>query len=264
MSDELKEVVDGEIIEGELLDDQSTTAQEEAPATHGDQLPEGVLKRFGTLTARNIEKDRKLAEKEQEIADLKSKLNPPAAEPIVPDFPDDELRYSDPAEYKKQIKVRDEKVIERATWAAQQSFAQQRATETRNQQATAQQQQHAEIVTGYIEGGLKQGISEEQMLNNESALRSAGLNQELAHFLYTDEHGAKLVDFLAKNPDELEALNAMHPTRAAIKIDKEIRARALATKPHVSGAPDPLNTTRGSGKKLADEWDTLAQGATFE
>ncbi len=264
MSDELNEVVSDEVIDDVIVDEsEDGTTPEEAPA-EGDKPLNGYDKRISALTAQKYhERDARL-KAEAELATLKAAQVSNEKPPAIPDFPDDDLRYSDPAAFRAAITARDEAIAERAAWKARQSIVSERETETRTQQATQRQSQHEEIVTGYIEGGLKSGISEVRMQANEQVLAKHSLNPDLAEYLYSDEHGAKLVDYLARNPDQLAELSRLPPTRAAVKIEREIRAKALARKPHVTNAPDPVAPTRGGGKPLGDEWDKLAAGATFE
>jgi hypothetical protein len=73
-----------------------------------------------------------------------------------------------------------------------------------------------------------------------------------------------MLELMRIDPTILEDGTDMSPARAAVKIEREIRAKALATKPHVTNAPDPIAPTRGGGKPLGDEWDKVAAGATFE
>ena len=262
MSDELQEALDadGVLLSEELPEVES--AREEAPAEDEGEKLSGYDKRISVLTARLREKEQKLAQ--YEAAQLtREEMEEPA--PEIPDLPDDDLRIDDPTAYRQKIKERDQAILNRATYEAKQALKRESSAVTERKRATEQQAKNQEVIAKYIENGLHQGLSEDRMLANESILKSVNINKDLAHFLYADESGAKLVDYLARNPDQLQELAALPPTIAAVRIATDLKQKALATKPHVTKAPDPAVPTRGGGKPMPDDWSRFeVSGATFE
>lgn len=270
MSDELNEVVNPEVIDdsndaalidgesGAVIEDQGGTAPEAAPAKELD----GYEKRIARLTAHR----RSLEEENEQLKQQLSQKNPPAVdvEPVIPDLPDPDLQYDDPKKYRELIAARDKAVIDYATWQTRQSIQRDAEARERSQREQQQQQQRAQIIDAFIENGLKTGISEDRMAANEQVLKSHGIKPDLAHFIYADANGAQLADYLAANPEVLREVNSLHPTQAAVKIATEIKPRALAKKPHVTNAPDPVSPTRGAGRPLADELDKATPGWSFE
>jgi hypothetical protein len=281
MSDELNEAVEQTEIELTQADldsvDEESTAQEAAPASEeaeeidseseeNEDKPKkltGEAKRIATLTARNYQM-------RQELEALKAQKSPQATAtaeadekpPVVPDYPDEDLKYDNPAEYKKQLAERDQALVDLATWKATQAIQVREQTARQQEVMREAQLQRDEIVTAYIENGVQAGVSEKRMAENEQVLKEVGVNQDLAFFLYSDTDGARLIDYLAANPDELATLSALHPTQAAVKIATVIKPKALAKKPHATKAPDPATPSRGTARR-ENEWDTVAQGATF-
>lgn len=260
MIDELNEAT-------ELSDDQEvvldTAAPEEAPAEEvTDEKPlSGYDKRIAVLTAEKYHL-KKLLDDERAAKAATPVIQ--EAAPVVPPYPDENLRWDDPAAFNAAIEARDAAQRALTRWEIRQE-EQQRQRESANQTAqAAQQSQHKEIVTAFVDNGLKAGISEARMSANEAVLATHNINKDLALFLYSDQAGARLVDYLAQNPDEITALNGMHPTHAAVKIATELKPKALASKPHVTSAPDPLNLTQGGARPLGNEFDNLAVGCTFE
>lgn len=286
MSDELNEVAETPDVglTQEDLDriDEESAAQEAAPAqdkgddedeseqeSHEDDDEEkpkkltGEAKRIATLTARNHAM-------RQELEALKALKTPEAiaakeaAEkpPVVPEYPDEDLKFDDPVKYKELLAARDQAIVDLATWKATRAIETREQTQKQQELMTEAQTLRDEIVSTYIENGVQAGVSEKRMAENEQALKEAGINQDLAFFLYSDVDGARLIDYLAANPKELAALSALHPTIAAAKVATEIKPKALGKKPHVTKAPDPATPSRGTSRRET-EWDKVAPGATF-
>lgn len=261
MSDELQEAfeIDGEI-EQVAVEPETTDAPEEAPATEGEKLS-GYDKRISVLTARLREKEQKLAQFEAERATKEELVEQP---PELPELPDDDLRYQDPAAYRIKMRERDKAIAEHAAFIARQSLKEQSKVEAARNVAEAKRSQNQEIVSRYIENGLMQGVTEDRMLANEKVLQSAKVSPDLAVYLFSEENGAKVVDYLAKNPEQLMELAAMPVAMAAVQIATKIKPKALANKPHVTNAPEPTATARSSGKPPKDDWSKLDMRATFE
>lgn len=264
MSDELQEVQETEIVQDVVEQEEVEGTPEEAPAeeNEGEKLS-GYDKRISVLTARLRHAEQQLAQEKAEKV-TKQTLEEVREAPAIPEFPEDDLKYSDPAEYKRQLRARDEAIAEAAAFRAERALDQRRENEAKRKQAETVQSQYREIVNSYIDNGLKQGISEDRMAANEQVLKEFSINSELAKHIYADQYGAKVVDFLARNPDQLAEIAGMSIAAAAVKIATEIKPKALAKKPHVTNAPDPVAPTRGSGKPLGNEWESIAKGATFE
>jgi hypothetical protein len=257
--------------DAELPDDQEDDEEGEREAATADDEgdgdePEhtGFKKRISTLTARNRKMHEENEALRQQLA-AKGKVEKAVEEkePEIPDFPDEDLKYDNPAEYQRLLKIRDEAIVDRAEWKAMRRLSQQQQEDAKTQQVREAKVQQAKIVDAYIENGVDQGVSEQRMQKNEQVLREVGVNGDLALFLYSDDSGARLVDYLANNVDELEKLNAMPPTQAAVRIATVIKPKALAKKPHVTKAPDPAKPSRGTSRRET-VWDKVGAGATFE
>lgn len=259
MSDELQEAIE---IQPEVVEQVDTEiAPEEAPA-EGEKLS-GYDKRISVLTARLRDKEQRLAQLEA-AQETKAAMEQEKA-PEVPDIPDPDLIYSDPAAYKQQLRERDIALTKAAAYEARQAIKRDAELETKTRAQEAKRTQTHEIVSKYIDNGLKSGITEDRMLANEKVLQSVGINPELAQFLFSDENGAKLVDHLARNPEQLAEIAGLPPTIAAVRIATEIKPKALATKSHVTNAPDPNVLPRGGGKPPTDPMSKFdVKGATFE
>lgn len=261
MTDELEQDIEGNDINAESATaeaEESTNDPESQPAEK--PKPNGYEKRIATLVHREKQKEREAAQLKAELETLKAMQKPD--EP-APEFPSDDLKYDDPNAYKAQLDAY-------YKHTAEQTFkSQQKALQEANQRREAEEQQRSkqarqqDIVQGYIENGLVAGISEEKMAANEAILSQANMDIGLVEDLYSDQDGAKLVDFLADNPDKLRELSEMSPYQAAVKIATEIKPTALSSKPTSTNAPDPIEPTQGGGLPPSDGLKWIG-GAKFE
>ena len=269
MSDELNNDIEQEVQESvesettqeiETVEGQETEIPTPEPEAVETPKPKPAEKRISTLVSKLSHKDQELAQVRAEVETLRALQ--PAQEPAKAiDLPDDDLRYDDPQAYKEQLNAYYKNV------AAQEFKEQQRIASEATKQAEVKEQQaklqqrHQEIVSTYVDNGLKLGVSEEKMLANEQVLAAAGLDTGLIQEMYADEVGAKLVDLVVDEYiDELAGLN---PYQAAVKLATVIKPKALSKKPTHSTAPDPVQPTRGVGTVPSEGVNPIIKGATF-
>ena len=244
--------------------DQPTTEPAETQAETQAEAPKlnGYEKRISTLTAREYKNKDIIAQQQAEIETLKASKAPKAVE--VPDLPSDDLRYDNHTEYKQKTEAYHAAIAQKAVADAE-AAREMRLKEAKQQEQASQKQERIDsIVQNYVEGGIKSGISEVKMQANESAILSANLNPEVTEFMYADEHGAKIVDFLAENPDKMAQLAGVSPMQASIMIANEIKPQALSTKPTQTNAPDPIEPTRGGGTPPIDDLDARLGNVIIE
>lgn len=224
--------------------------------------PNGYEKRIATLVHRERIKEQEAAQLKAELETLKALQDNKEPEP-APDFPSDDLRFDDPDKYRQQLEAYNRHVARQEF----ESLERQRTEAEQNRQAKEQEQkkqgEFQEIVQTYIEGGITSGISEDKMAANERILQSKNLDQGLAKELYSDQYGAKIVDFLADNPAKLDEIASLTPYQAAVKIATEIKPQALSSKPLSTNAPDPIEPTTGGGMPPSDGLKWIG-GAKFE
>jgi hypothetical protein len=265
MSDELNEVTtEPEAVES-VVTDQATEGERVAEATTTEPEPAsaGYEKRISTLTARNFHKDTELQQLKAENQTLKALKEKPV-EVSAPELPDEDLRFEDEAAYRQKVSEYHKAVAAEAVKDAQRNQESQRVASEEQKAVKVKQDRHNEIVTGYVDGGIKAGISEVKMQANEQVLAIHQLPQDLAEFIYSDSDGAKIVDFLADNPEKIQELKNSGSGHAFIKLANEIKPQALSKKPAHTNAPDPISPTRGAGSAPTDGVSPLLQGATFE
>lgn len=234
-------------------------------ATETAETPKlnGYEKRISTLTSRQYHDRDVIKQQKAEIETLKA-ASTPEQDLSIPDLPSDDLRYDNQDEYRQKTEAYHVAIANKAVADAETARDLRNQDTQKQEQASQQQARFNTIVESYVDGGIKSGISEVKMQSNESALLNANLERSVTEFLYSDEHGAKIVDFLAENPDTMARLAGASPLQASIMIANEIKPQALSTKPAQTNAPDPLDTTRGGGTPPIDELDARLGNVIIE
>ena len=268
MSDEL-EIEDQQEVEASA---ESETAQEvEIEETEGQEVeaeseetskPKPVEKRISTLVSKLHHKDQTEAQLRAELETLKALHKSNAAPEVVPTLPSDDLRYDDPEKYQKDLDTYYDYKAEqkfKSLQAQQNQTIEQAKVE---EQKRVVQQRMQEIVSTYIDNGVKMGISEEKMSVNEQVLASAKLDRSLLEDIYSDEIGAKLVDLIVD--EYIDELAGLSPTKAAVYVANVIKPKALSKKSKYTSAPDPIRPTRGAGAPPSNGLSPLIKGAIFE
>lgn len=222
-------------------------------------LTEGQQKTFNDAIGNKVklyrDEQRKNQELQNQLTDLQDKI-PVAARPDVPPMPD---QYAD--DFADKMKVRDTALVAQGDFDRNERIASE--TNLANQQTHARKQSEA-IQTAkntYDTRGDSLGIKSEDIAPAWSALVNNGVNVYVQAHLLDQPTGPQIVDYLAKNPMEMEKLATMSPMNAAIFIDSELKGSAAGAAKKIQLAPAPVETLRGNG---AREGSRGPKGATFE
>lgn len=196
----------------------------------------------------------------KELEELKKQV-PKERRPEVPDLPDPYALTDD--QYRAQQAKRDDALRSAAAYDAKQLALQEQVSRAREQQEQARHTQLREQVGAYAQRATKLGIKPEELQEASHVCGAFGLGGDdaLTQFILDDDQGPLITKYLAKNPLELEKLVAMPATQAAVRIATFIKDKAVALKPKVNTAPDPVDSPRSSGSVQKARGP---QGATFE
>ena len=223
---------------------ETETNAEDQPNKGGNKLQERISK----LTAEKYEAKRKADELEARLQQLESK----SAATALPDdltppvMPEDTWDAEQMRKYQTELLDYSRKVAAYEARNALTSIEQQR----KQQHVQAEQ---SKVVQGFAQRALQNGISIEQLEAAGTGLVNAGLSQDLQMLIMEDDAGPQITMHLAKNPDLAYELLTLPPTKAAIKIATSIKAAAIGNKPKVTGAPDPVPTSKaGSMREKSD------------
>lgn len=244
---------ENEVIESEISTEApevgSTEGAEASPGSSPEPapIPKGVAKRFKTLAEQRDAYKRELDQLKSSQATTQKQNEKP---PEIPPRPSEDLRYDDPDRYNAMMDAREKAIRDAVSFEYQQQQRQKSEDAKKQESAQQQQQRQQEIVTSYVDRGLKAGISEEDMSMNADILKSYDIVGDIAETLYSDELGPQIVHALARDPDLMIELSQMEsPIQKGRFIETKLKPRAQAFRNKTTNAPDPVEPTRGSGKR---------------
>ncbi len=206
----------------------------------------------------------KLREKEREAEQLRKRLEEleqpqTRSRPQVPPLPDPFAVSDD--EYKRQIMHREQALIAAAAYDAQAQMLQKQQAQVAQEAAQKQQEVLVEKVQSYTQRAKTLGVKAEELQAAGSIVGQFGIDDSLVQYILEDDHGPLITKYLSQNVTELDALRHMHPTMAAVRIATQIKAKAVALKPKLTNAPDPIRRPLPTGAQVQPKGP---KGATFE
>lgn len=242
----------------------STEVENSASATETHTEDKGnVQNRINKLTAEKYAKAREAEEAQKRIAELEAKLSTPTTveseveEPELPEdiYDEDAMRkyHRELASYNRKIAAEEARNYYNSTTEQQKKAEQDRST----------RETQEKLLNQYAEGGLKNGLTIEQMQANEQVIVQHGINHDVGMYIMSDEQGALIANHLAGNPEQLQKLNSMSPTQAAVYIHSTIKPSVVSPRT-VTAAPDPVESINGGGSPEKSDFERLCPGAIIE
>lgn len=270
MSELQNEALEPEQSEPQEIENQDTGA-ELAPASEdqhesNEQVDnvnqEAIQKVINKKHFEAKEAERKAEEYKQKLDEYEAKQREQQAQTVanIPPMPD---AFDD--DYEEKVKARDEAILAKAKWDAEQNFY--------NQQQQYQQQQEQQKKAEVFQGQVNTYAAKAKELNIPNEELQAAINvinaynppMDLQNAIIADPEGPLITKHLAANPADIEALNnavALNPILAGQKF-AEIKAKASALKPKTSKAPEPAEQVQGSTVDVDSKRFTHSKGATF-
>lgn len=238
---EVSEETRGQQIEQADVNPDSSPEQAEGAENPNNAFQERINK----VTAQKYEHQRRADKAEAELAKYKQEQaqkssQTPPSNLIAPKPPEDMYDPEAVSKYHAEMLEYSQKM---AAATAENAFK----TQEQRQQEYRQKQQQDEQYRNYQSKAMSAGIDPQKLHNSELALQNAGITQELAAHLLNDANGPKIVEYLADNPSTMYEVLALNPMAAAVKIEAEIKQKALSTTPSVSSAPPPTPEFSGGG-----------------
>ncbi len=195
-----------------------------------------------------------LAEIEQKrLADMQANIG------NIPEMPDP---YDD--DYESKLKGRDEAIRRNAEYQAQQNLVAQQQQAQQQQQQQQQMQELNTKVESYKQNAVKAGITAQELQEAGNTVAKYQLNDRATMAILGDNDGALITKYLAANPIEIDTLNRMNDFEAALHIERNVRAKAVALKPISSNVPPPPTDVNGNGADPESGKYEYLTGATFE
>lgn len=197
--------------------------------------PNKLQERLDKLTAEKYEAKRRADELEAKLKALEANSTQTQLpdDLVAPELPEDTWDNEAMKKYHQDMIQYQRKLAEHAAKSTLSN------TEKERRQAAMQQEQ-VKVVQGFAQRAMQNGISIEQLEAAGTGLVNAGLSQELQMLIMEDEAGPQITMHLAKNPDLAYELLTMPTAKAAVKLATQVKQAAIANKPKLSKAPDPL------------------------
>jgi len=228
--------------------DLATTS--EAEHEEQPQVDEEAKKRQEAINKVINEKTFKAKQAEREAQEYKAKLEAYEAEqrkqfeqqvadiPPMPDAFDDD--------FDEKVRARDEALLKKAQFDAQNSYYLQQQQFQQQQEAQAKQAQIQESLTNYTKKATELGIKQEEMQAAGNTVANYGLSDDLVLHILSDPDGPLITKHLAANPVDGFNLASMSPYAVGSFLS-DIKQKAGALKPKTSSAPKPATNLHGNG-----------------
>ena len=246
----------------------SQPSTDKASASPEEKKAYALDKRFGKLTSDIKSRDAQLADRDKSLESMTGQMSEMQAKIdglTAPKPASSELEFDNPEEFKRQndafnahelTQVRNE-----AIQAAKVEFRNDLKLEREQEELSKKQAVFEQQANDHIKKGMAIGLTEQDMITSASVLAQSGVPSEIQSFLFDDSEGPQIMDFLANNPKELEAMIGLDAVSQASYIERTVRVNAVSTKPTVTGAPQPLMNISGGGMQEQDDFDIACPGA---
>ncbi len=212
--------------------------------------PDWFVKEKSKLQRQRRDADRRAERLAAELAELRRSQ-------VQPQRQSTELRPQDFPNYDAYVEAKIEAKTEEKIGAVRQSFSNQDANRTR------QSQQEAFLEKAH-EQAEATGIDMDAVL--ETLARPESFTVAVMNLITENEHTARLAEFFAENPSELDRVSRLGPALARKAVEK-VAASFGASKsaPSVTNAPPPPpkvggRTVTQKDWRQSDDMDTYAAG----
>lgn len=245
MSEEQAASVDETVTQEGAESAPASEGQHEEKVTFSEAQQAKLDEIIGEQTFKRREAERelkqKLEEAERRAQELESKIAP-QTRPEIPDMPDP---YED--DYEERVKARDEAIRKAAAFDAEQESRQQQERRTQEQQALEEAKALQEAAQTYTDRAIQQGMTAEELDQAGQVVRAFGVSNDIATFILNDEQGPLITKYLAKHPQELDAISSMNPIQGLVTVATKVKEKAAALSAKTSDAPPPPEELEGGG-----------------
>lgn len=245
-------------VEAKPEDQQDQQASEDKGESFINQ--EAVNKRINEITFEKYEEKRKAERLQEELDQLKAKLEKDKQQTgdiTIPDMPD---VYDD--DYEVKMRAREEALLKSAELKARKAFQKEQEQKAIHDKMLKQQQEVNKQVENMFSQAEKHGISKEDMIKADQTVSTFIKDASLARFILAQPDSALIVKYLSSSATELEKLSSLDTLSASVHIATKIaQDAAKLKKPNITQTPDPIDIPSG---KAAPNDDPYLKGATFE
>ena len=204
--------------------------------------------------------ERDLAKANDQLAKFQSdeRERQSAAVGNIPPMPD---AFDD--DFDVKLKQRDEAIIAKANFNAQNNAYIQQQQFTQQQAAQAAQQKQTELGNSFTANANAAGATDEEFNTVVTTLNNGGMTGDIGNAIMQDPDGYFIAKHLAANTVEANELSSMNPILAGAKY-AELKVKASALKPKISSTPAPATNLQGGGVDPEAGKYQHIKGAKFE
>jgi len=266
---ETPEVNDDGPMEGEKLDKapektEEVSTEPKEPATPKVKLTPNeqivVDKIRNKEVFKRHETERELEEANRKLAQIEAD-KPKAIAPEVPAIPDPDDFPDDEEGLKVANAARDKAIVERANFD--------RDALQNEENATAAIEKHQrEIVENaqvqaksYNDNAKDFGLDPDTTVKNAAIIGKSGMSGQVQSHIVADDKGPLIIDYLVRNPLELEKINNMEPMKVDNYLTNELKPK-LAGAVKSTNAPAPAEVINGGG--TPEQEDPVLLGAEWK
>lgn len=248
--------------ETELLPGEETPGGEKPPEiTHEGFVSDDKHQREVNRQHKKFRDEERLRVKANERADEAerrlSELNAGSDDIVIPEVPDPN---SDT--FAEDVVKRDTAIAKKAELTAKEAQQAQDITDGEAERVTKIEAAIAEKVKAFDSNMVTLGLNPTETKIAADAVIEYGISDGFQDILLEDPDGPLFVQYLAKNPLELEKMNGMSPLQLVNHMNGDMRQKAALLKPKTSGAPPPPVTLEGGGVGvIKEDWEI---GVTYE
>jgi hypothetical protein len=234
-----------EAVEVEQAEPEAEQKKGDASYIDYNELPDTVRDKVKMRIDSDFKKLKSLERQHQDVArkakELEDKLAE-AAKPkeVPPPSPDD--WYSDSEQAQKKLQAHIESVRSQTQWDYEKQQREQLRQAELMEQSVRKQNE-------LFEKAKNAGINQDKLRYSAAVLMQNRIDDNVANYIVEHEFAPQLINYLAENPVEVQAISAMSPFQVGVKLNDI--AKAYRPK-KVSNAPEPDSPIRGSGVNIGD------------
>lgn len=234
----------------------------------GDELviPDGFVpkeendRQVGFQHKKFRDEERLRIKTEEELKEAKrrlSELQPKVDDVVIPPVPDPNSET-----FAEDVVKRDEAIARKAQLAANEQIQAKQRQDGEAERAAQVEAAIAEKVKGFDTNMVAHGLNPNETKAAADAVIQYGISDNFQDILLEDPDGPLFVQYLAKNPLELEQMNGMSPLQLVNHLNGDMRTKAALLKPKTSAAPAPPITLEGGG--VGEVTEDFEKGVVYE
>lgn len=250
----------------ESVEVESQEAETETPeqkVTFTEEQQAAFNQRLGEKTSKHMQNERKLEaqlkDEQQRIADLQSQIPQPTM-PDVPQMPNSDGIYDDPEKFQQDMVNWKAATEQSAEYNAHLVVQERQQAADAQRQANDQAVEFKRIEDNYSKNAESFGIDESKLQQDVQTTFNSGVARDMIVHIAQDAQGPLLMDYLVKNPLELDTFRNLPPFQQVAYLESTVRPKLTGTR-KATKAPKPAEVLGGAG--VPEKVNQLIKDAVF-